>query len=50
MEINYPKKERDDLSEAANPISQIAFLDDPQEGVPSAWQERLKLVPDRLKT
>ena len=38
------------MSEAADPILQIAFSDGPQEGVPSAWQERLKLVPDRLKT
>ena len=49
MEIKLLKKERDGLSEAADPILQIAFQDGPEEGVPSAWQERLKLVPDRLK-
>ena len=50
MEINYLKKKKDDLAEVADPILQIAFPDGPQEGVLSAWQERLKLVPDRLKT
>ena len=37
------------MSEAADPILQITFPDGPQEGVPSAWQERLKLVPGWLK-
>ena len=49
MEIKLLKKERDDLSEAADPILQIAFPDGPEEGVQNASQERLKLVPDRLK-
>src|SRR6266508_1080280 len=49
MEIRLLKKERDGLSEAADPILQIAFPDGPEEGVLSAWQERLKLVPNRLK-
>ena len=44
------KEERDNLRKAVDPILQIAFPDGPQEGVPSAWQERLKLVPGRLKT
>ena len=43
------KKEREDLCEAVDPVLQIAFPDGPQEWVPSAWQERLKLVPGRLK-
>ena len=50
MEIKLLKKERDGLSEAADPILQIAFPNGPKEGVSSAWQECLKLVPDRLKT
>ena len=50
METKLLKKERDGLSEAADLILQITFPDGPQEGVPSAWQERLKLVLDRLKT
>ena len=37
------------MSEATDPILHITFPDGSQEGVPSAWQERLKLVPDRLK-
>ena len=49
MEIKYLQKERGDLGEAADPILQITFPDGPEAGVPSAWQERLKLVPDRLK-
>ena len=49
MEIKLLKEERDGLSEAADLILQIAFPDGPEEGVPSAWQERLKLVPDWLK-
>ena len=43
------KKEREDFREAVDPILQIAFPDGPEEGVPSAWQERLKLVARRIK-
>ena len=43
------KKDRDGLSEEADPILQITFPDGPKEGVPSAWRERLKLVPGRLE-
>ena len=43
------KKERDDFREAVDPILQIAFPDVPEDGVLSAWQERLKLVPGRMK-
>ena len=38
------------MCDSVDPILQIAFPDGPEEGVPSAWQERLKLVPGRLKT
>ena len=49
MEIKLLKKERDGLSEAIDPILQIAFPDGPEEGVPCAWQECLKLVPGKMK-
>ena len=38
------------MCEAVDPILQIAFPDGLEEGVPSAWQEHLKLVPGQLKT
>ena len=43
------KKEREDFHEAVDPILQIAFPDGLEEGVLSAWQEHLKLVPGRMK-
>src|SRR5438034_709189 len=49
MEIKYLQKEWVDVNEAADPILQIAFPGGSKAGVPSAWQDRLKLVPDRLK-
>src|SRR5438876_7200807 len=49
MEIRYLQKDRDDSGKAADPILQIAFPDSPEGGMPSVWQERLKLVPNRLK-
>ena len=48
-EINVLKKEKEDFHKAVDPILHIAFPDGPEEGVPSAWQERLKLVPRRMK-
>ena len=37
------------MCKAVDPIMQIAFPDHPEEGVPSAWQEHLNLVPGLLK-
>ena len=50
VEINHLQKVSDVMWEAADPILQMAFSDGPEAEVPNAWQERLKLVPDRLKT
>ena len=43
------KEKMENLREAVDPILQIAFLDGPEEGISSAWQEHLKLVPRRMK-
>src|SRR6266540_2190149 len=49
VEIKHLQKESDITWKAADPILQMAFPDGPEAEVPSAWRERLKLVPDRLK-
>src|SRR6266540_3624161 len=49
-EIRFLQAEWRGIQETAGLILQNVFLNGPEAGVSCAWQERLKSVPDRLKT